>query len=110
MNYGDIHHSLYYQYYKNLVLLLSLSLVYYHYYTIIIITITIIHCTTIIILSLLLPLLLPLLLASVPYYLLNLRGAIKLSEPIYFDKNEWIKLVKQRKQNSLNAEWNNQLL
>lgn len=49
-------------------------------------------------------------LASIPYYLLNLRGAIKLSEPIYFDKNEWIKLVKQRKQNSLNAEWNNQLL
>ena len=76
---------------------------YYHYYYYL-------YYTIIIILSLLLPLLLPLLLASIPYYLLNLRGAIKLSEPIYFDKNEWIKLVKQRKQNSLNAEWNNQLL
>lgn len=36
---------------------------------------------------------------AIPYYLLNLRAVIKLSDPIYFDGNVWMGLMKsQRRQ------------
>jgi hypothetical protein len=35
-------------------------------------------------------------LVAVPYYALNIRAAVKLSDHIYFDKDAWISLVKQK--------------
>ncbi len=35
-------------------------------------------------------------LVAVPYYALNIRAAVKLSDKIYFDKDAWISLVKQK--------------
>lgn len=34
---------------------------------------------------------------AIPYYLLNFRAAMKLGDPIYFNKEAWIALVKQHK-------------
>ena len=33
---------------------------------------------------------------AIPYYALNLRAAVKLSDRIYFDKEAWISLIKQK--------------
>ena len=32
---------------------------------------------------------------AVPYYVLNIRAAFKLEDPIFFNKNAWIALVNQ---------------
>ena len=33
---------------------------------------------------------------AIPYYALNLRAAVKLSDKIYFDKDAWISLIKKK--------------
>jgi hypothetical protein len=33
--------------------------------------------------------------AAVPYYIANVRATIRLEDPIYFNKNAWISLIKQ---------------
>lgn len=33
---------------------------------------------------------------AIPYYALNLRAAVKLSDKIYFDKEAWISLIQQK--------------
>jgi len=37
---------------------------------------------------------------AIPYYALNLRAVVKLSDKIYFDKDAWISLVKQKSRQS----------
>ena len=36
---------------------------------------------------------------AIPYYLLNLRATIKLGDPVYYDKDTWVNLIRQFKDN-----------
>jgi hypothetical protein len=38
--------------------------------------------------------------AAVPYYIANVRATIRLEDPIYFNKNAWISLIKQVQQSN----------
>jgi hypothetical protein len=38
----------------------------------------------------------------VPYYIANVRATIRLEDPIYFNKNAWISLIKQVTANDCN--------